>query len=107
MNLSIVIPVYNEAENIGEILKRVQSAKLAKEIQEIIVVDDGSPDDVAGTVKPFGSQVRLLQPENGGPCNARNTGLSQARGQSEKFLDADDWLLPDCLEKQLKCYAQT
>ncbi len=41
MNLSIVIPVYNEVEHIGEIIKRVQSTKLAK---EIIVVDDGSKD---------------------------------------------------------------
>ena len=41
MNLTVIIPVYNEADHINEILKRVQSTKLAK---EIIVVDDGSKD---------------------------------------------------------------
>jgi glycosyltransferase involved in cell wall biosynthesis len=41
MNLSVVIPVYNEVHNISEILKRVQAQKLAN---EIVVVDDGSSD---------------------------------------------------------------
>ena len=41
MNLSVIIPVYNEAHNINEIIKRVQATKLAN---EIIIVDDGSKD---------------------------------------------------------------
>ena len=58
MNLSVIIPVYNEVEHIREIVKRVQSTKLTK---EIIIVDDGSEDGTRSILqeldgkKKFGS----------------------------------------------------
>ena len=59
MNLSIVIPVYNEVRNIGEIIKRVQSTKLAK---EIIIVDDGSKDGTRDALQNLMGQepVRVI-----------------------------------------------
>jgi len=67
---------------------------------EIIVVDDGSPDDVKGALRPFGKRVILIEQENQGLAAARNTGLRAATGKYVKFLDADDWLLPHCIEQQ-------
>jgi len=89
MNLSIIIPVYNEAEHIGEILKRVQATKLAK---EIIVVDDGSND---GTREILNRQdgrrnVRvILHERNQGKGAAVVTGLKAAKGEVLLIQDAD------------------
>jgi glycosyltransferase involved in cell wall biosynthesis len=67
---------------------------------EIIVVDDGSPDDVRGALKPYLAQVRLIHQYNQGLSAARNSGLRETNGSYVKFLDADDWLLADCIEHQ-------
>jgi glycosyltransferase involved in cell wall biosynthesis len=92
MNLSIIIPVYNEAENIGEILKRVQSSKLAKEIQEIIVVDDGSKDGTRAILQGLDGKKKvriILHERNQGKGAAVVTGMKAARGDVLLIQDAD------------------
>jgi glycosyltransferase involved in cell wall biosynthesis len=89
MNLSVVIPVYNEVENIGEILKRVQSTKLAI---EIVVVDDGSQDGTRDTLRALDGKenVRvILHERNQGKGAAVVTGLRAARGDILLIQDAD------------------
>ena len=89
MNLSVVIPVYNEAENIGEILKRVQSTNLAR---EIVVVDDGSKDGTRATLQNLDGtdNVRvILHEHNRGKGAAVMTGLRAARGDVLLIQDAD------------------
>jgi glycosyltransferase involved in cell wall biosynthesis len=89
MNLSIVIPVYNEAENIGEILKRVQSTQLAK---EIVIVDDGSRDGTRDALQKLDGQDRvrvILHERNHGKGAAVVTGLRAARGDVLLIQDAD------------------
>jgi glycosyltransferase involved in cell wall biosynthesis len=89
MNLSVVIPVYNEAENIGEILKRVQSTKLA---DEIVIVDDGSKDGTRATLQNLDGKdnVRvILHERNRGKGAAVMTGLRAARGDVLLIQDAD------------------
>jgi glycosyltransferase involved in cell wall biosynthesis len=89
MNLSIVIPVFNEVENIVEILKRVQATKLAK---EIIVVDDGSKDGTRDTLRILDGKehVRvILHERNQGKGAAVVTGLRAARGDVLLIQDAD------------------
>ena len=89
MNLSVVIPVYNEVENIGEILKRVQSTKLAK---EIVVVDDGSQDGTRDTLRTLDGKenVRvILHDRNQGKGAAVVTGLRAAKGDILLIQDAD------------------
>jgi glycosyltransferase involved in cell wall biosynthesis len=94
---SIVIPCYNQASYLGE---AIESA-LAQTVEplEIIVVDDGSTDDVAGVVAPYGSRVKLIRRENGGVAAARNTGIAAAKGTYIATLDADDKLHPDYLKR--------
>ena len=89
MNLSVVIPVYNEVENIGEILKRVQSTNLA---QEIIVVDDGSQDGTRATLQQLDGKTNIrviLHEKNQGKGAAVVTGMKAAAGDILLIQDAD------------------
>lgn len=68
---------------------------------ELIIVDDGSTDDSLAVVKRYESdKIRVYTQPNSGACAARNKALSLVKGAYVKFLDADDLLAPDCLEKQ-------
>lgn len=67
---------------------------------EVIVVDDGSTEDVAGVCAEYPS-VRYIRVANRGLPGARNTGLMNARGHAFLPLDADDWIEEDFLEKTL------
>jgi len=89
MNLSVVIPVYDEVENIGEILKRVQTTKLAK---EIIIVDDGSKDGTRNALQQLDGKGKvrvILHERNQGKGAAVVTGLKAARGDILLIQDAD------------------
>lgn len=89
MNLTVIIPVYNEADHISEILKRVQSTKLAK---EIIIVDDGSKDGTRDILKKMDGKkkVRIIFHErNQGKGAAVVTGLKAATGDILLIQDAD------------------
>jgi len=89
MNLSIIIPVYNEVKNIEEILKRVQDTKLAT---EIVVVDDGSQDGTRDILKKLDgkNKVRvILQEKNQGKGAAVVVGMHAAKGDVLLIQDAD------------------
>jgi glycosyltransferase involved in cell wall biosynthesis len=89
MNLSVVIPVYNEVEHIGEILKRVQATKLAK---EIVVVDDASQDGTRALLQKLDGKKKvrvILHERNQGKGAAVVTGLRAARGEVLLIQDAD------------------
>jgi glycosyltransferase involved in cell wall biosynthesis len=98
--VSVIIPAYRARATIGEALRSVYAQSLPPE--EVIVVDDGSPDDTAELVEREFPSVRLLRQANAGPAKARNAGAAVARGEWLAFLDADDTWLPDKLERQLR-----
>jgi glycosyltransferase involved in cell wall biosynthesis len=89
MKLSVVIPVYNEVDNVREILKRVKATRLAS---EIIVVDDGSRDGTRDVLKKLdgkGGLRVILHERNRGKGAAVRTGLEAARGDIILIQDAD------------------
>jgi GT2 family glycosyltransferase len=87
-SFSIVIPAYQAA---GTIASAVRSAlEQTVHAHEVIVVDDGSTDDLQGALDPFAGQITLLRKENGGAASARNAGANAARGDFVAVLDADD-----------------
>jgi glycosyltransferase involved in cell wall biosynthesis len=92
--LSVIIPVYNEAATIGEVVDRVAAQPISK---EIIVVDDGSTDatlDVLATRRHL-IQVLHASPENQGKGAAIRVGLTYARGDAVIIQDADLELCPE------------
>lgn len=93
--VSIVIPCYNQARFLDDALKSAH-AQTYRPI-EVIVVNDGSPDDVWSVVERYPA-VRYVSHENRGLAEARNSGLRQCRGELVVFLDADDRLLPNAVE---------
>jgi glycosyltransferase involved in cell wall biosynthesis len=103
--VTIIIPCYNQSRFVP---RAIRSCLDGNHIPlEIIVVDDGSSDDVQGAIAEFGSAVKLIVKTNGGLSSARNAGLRAAKGEFLKFLDADDWLLPGSLSRQVGLLKQT
>jgi cellulose synthase/poly-beta-1,6-N-acetylglucosamine synthase-like glycosyltransferase len=101
--ISVVIPTYNY----GCYLRRAVESALAQIYPpfEIIVVDDGSTDDTRAVASSFGAQVRYIFQHNRGISCARNTGIGAATGDWIAFLDADDWWLPEKLQRQAEALA--
>ena len=97
MKISVIIPCYNSAPWVGGAVESVLAQTWPP--HEIIVVDDGSSDDPATALRLFGDKVRLVRRENGGLSAARNKGVRESTGEWFLFLDADDRLFPDALEK--------
>jgi len=98
--VSVIIPCFHQAHFLGDAIRSVFSQTHVP--REIVVVDDGSPDNVAGIVSNFPG-VKYVHQKNSGLSVARNTGLSLSTGNYLVFLDADDRLLPDALESHLSC----
>jgi len=89
MKLSIIIPVYNEVDNIREILRRVRATEAAS---EILVVDDGSQDGSRELLARLDGKNRihvLLHPKNQGKGAAVRTGIRAAKGDVILIQDAD------------------
>ena len=99
--VSVVIPVYNQSYFLGDAIASVRSQ--SHPALEILVVDDGSSDDSGRVAERAGA--RWIRQANRGLAAARNTGLLAARGEFVVFLDADDRLLPNALERGLECAA--
>jgi len=99
--VSVIIPAYNSESYIAETLNSV-FAQTYKDL-EIIVVDDGSKDGTVEIIKKYElAGVICLTQHNKGACAARNIGYKNSSGDFIQFLDADDILSPDKIEKQLQ-----
>jgi glycosyltransferase involved in cell wall biosynthesis len=71
---------------------------------ELILVDDGSPDNCGVICDEYAaadSRVRVVHKPNGGLSDARNAGMEIARGEYIAFVDSDDWVAPNYLERLL------
>ncbi|KAB2832498.1 MAG: glycosyltransferase, partial [Candidatus Brocadia sp.] len=98
--VSVVIPCYNQAHFLGEAIESV----LAQTYRhfEIIVIDDGSPDNTAEVASRY-PEARYIRQENQGLSGARNTGFRESQGKYLVFLDADDRLLSGSLQSGINC----
>ena len=98
--ISVIIPVYNVEQYLEECVNSVLT-QTYKNI-EIILVDDGSTDSSGSMCDSFSSEnknICVVHQKNGGLSAARNTGLSYAKGEYVYFLDSDDYIAEDALEK--------
>ncbi|HXG50600.1 MAG TPA: glycosyltransferase family 2 protein [candidate division Zixibacteria bacterium] len=96
--LSIVIPVYNEAENLSEVLCKVRALNLSG--TEVIVVDDGSTDNSAEVAMEAGAKV-IRHPYNIGNGAAVKTGMRAARGRLLLLMDGDGQHQPEDIPRLL------
>lgn len=106
MNLSIIIPVFNEEKTVSEILKRVSEVKISGVEKQIIVVDDGSTDATASEISSIKykiSNIKLIRhKKNQGKGAAVKTGIKNATGDYIVIQDADLEYNPKDIEKLVK-----
>ena len=100
VKFSFIVPVYNAEKYVQECIRSILSQTY--ENYEIIIVDDGSSD---GSIEKIEAVIQdndnciLIKNEHGGVCKARNTGLLHATGEYICFVDADDLIFEDYLQK--------
>lgn len=107
--VSVVIPFYNRREFIDETIGSVRAQTFSE--WEIILVDDGSTDGSFKYVRDtFANEprIRILQRTSApkGANHCRNIGIREARGKYLIFLDSDDLIAPDCLERRLRYFEE-
>lgn len=105
--VSVIIPTFNSARFLSDAVRSafVQTYPAV----ECLIIDDGSTDhtaDVIAHLKEQYPQLRAFRKTNGGPSSARNLGLKFCCGSMIAFLDADDMLLPDKIERQVASLEQ-
>ena len=95
--ISVVIPCYNSGEFLPAALASVQEYR-GPELYEVIVVDDGSTDELTREVLYRAAEqpgCRVFRQANAGPAAARNRGITEARGEFILFLDSDNKIRPE------------
>ncbi len=100
--ISVIIPVYNVEKYLRRCLDSVRGQTFGD--WEAICVNDGSPDGSRAIIEEYASsdpRFILFDKENGGLSDARNFGLSKARGEYVVFLDSDDFIHPQTFEISL------
>jgi len=103
--VSIIVPAYNEEENIEDTIKSLLNLDYPKDKLEIIVVDDGSKDRTYEVAKKYESEiVKVYRKENGGKASALNYGIKRASGEFIVTLDADSIVPRDALKKMLEYF---
>ena len=97
--VSVIIPVYNVEKYLQQCIDSVRNQTYSD--LEIIVVDDGSTDNsgcICDRYATTDERIIVIHKENGGLSEARNTGLSIARGEYVYYLDSDDYLRENAIE---------
>ncbi len=99
MKLSIIIPIYNVEQRLGQCLQSIASQGLDN--CEVIMVDDGSTDgsgDICEQWATRDSRFRVVHQTNNGLSAARNTGIDMAKGDLLTFIDSDDYIAEGTLK---------
>lgn len=97
--VSVVIPFYSGRTWLIEALESVVNQTYTD--IEILVINDGSVEDISDIVMKYNKKVEFIRKENGGPASARNMGIEKSNGKYIAFLDSDDIWLEKKLEKQI------
>lgn len=100
MLVSILIPCYNASPWVGRAIESALNQTWPE--TEIIVLDDGSTDNSMEIIRRYTSHIQVRQQPNSGQNASRNHLTEVSRGKWLVFLDADDEMTPDCVEKKMK-----
>ena len=102
LTVSVVIPAYNCEDTISSTLDSLANQTIHNDNFEVIIINDGSTDATSKACEKYikdNDNFMLISLPNGGVSRARNVGINHSRGKYITFLDADDTLDPDTLEK--------
>lgn len=105
MKLSIIVPVYNVADYLAKCLDSLLAQDLPQNEYEIIVVNDGSTDNSGEIAQKYADKyanITLITQANQGLSVARNTGIARAKGKYIQFVDSDDYLEENVLNKLIE-----
>ena len=103
MKITVIIPVYNKIKYLETVLRQVREQSFTD--FECLLIDDGSRDGSGAVCDSFAaadSRFKVFHIPNGGVSNARNIGLNAAKGEYVTFIDADDQIHSDFLQKLLQ-----
>lgn len=103
--VSIIIPCYNGARWIREAIASCQQQTYRN--VEIVVIDDGSTDNSLEILRSYGTAIKVETGPNRGLGAAENRGFSLSTGEFIQYLDADDYLLPEKIERQVSVLIET
>jgi glycosyltransferase involved in cell wall biosynthesis len=101
--VSVIIPCYKQAEYLAGAIDSALAQTYSP--VEVVVVNDGSPDDTEKVALSYGDAIVYVGRANGGLSAARNSGIACAKGRFLKFLDADDHLHPEQIAWQMEALA--
>lgn len=97
--VSVIVPIYKVEAYIDKCIRSI--LKQTYKNYEVILVDDGSPDKCPDICDKYACEydnIRVLHKKNGGLSDARNAGVSIARGEYVTFVDSDDYIADDYIE---------
>lgn len=100
MKVSIIVPCYSVASKLTRCVRNLLAQTFTD--WELILVDDGSTDntwDICNSFTKNKAHIHAVHKENGGVSSARNAGIEIAKGEFITFIDADDYVKPDYLQK--------
>ena len=107
-HISIIVPIYNAGQYLHRCIDSLLRQGLKVDEYEIILVNDGSPDDSLSICESYQNkspQIKIISQANAGVAAARNSGLANATGEFICFVDADDYLIEGGLAYILEHYA--
>ncbi len=101
--VTVIIPTYNRRSIVVDAINSIFN-QTYKNI-EVVVVDDGSTDGTGDLIKEvFSHKVKYIYTDHGEKARARNLGAKSAKGEFICFLDSDDLLTEDSIEKRVNCF---
>jgi len=103
--VSVIIPFYSHLDWLYEAMESVFAQTYKN--YEVILVNDGSKEDMTEFLQKYGERITYLYQENAGPAVARNNGIRHATGDYIAFEDSDDVWVPTKLEKQVAFMEET
>lgn len=102
MKLSLIIPAYKVEKYLSRCLESCIHQDISSDDYEIIVVDDGSPDQSGAIADSYAEKyhnIKVVHKKNGGLSSARNRGFEESTGDYVWFIDSDDWIKENGLSK--------
>lgn len=105
--ISVIVPVYKVEQYLNDCINSLVNQSYKN--LEIILVDDGSPDNCPIMCDNWAKKdrrIKVIHKKNGGLSSARNAGLDVAKGNYYAFVDSDDWISPNMYEDMLNIFRE-